>query len=116
MPMSPKTICGYCGKASRGRCDCRPPVKAWANKRRGSARQRGYDRQWQAFRAAFMQGQTEGRSNALCWDCLAVGRVTPAAELHHVARIADAPHRRLDPTNVRPLCRPCHRTRTGKGE
>jgi 5-methylcytosine-specific restriction protein A len=44
----------------------------------------------------------------LCLDCLAAGRVTPATDVHHVKPLRTHPHLRLDPSNLRALCAPCH--------
>lgn len=42
--------------------------------------------------------------------------MTEANEVHHVAKIADAPERRLDSTNLMGLCKACHSARTSRGE
>jgi len=56
------------------------------------------------------------RLNPLCADCLAAGRATAAAEVHHIASLVRAPARRLDPTNLLALCKACHSRRTRRGE
>lgn len=77
---------------------------------RGSAARRGYDGLWTRFRLA------ELASRPLCQDCHAKGRVEAASELHHIARVRDAPQLRLVPSNTLALCQRCHATRTGRGE
>lgn len=51
----------------------------------------------------------------LCRMCQAEGRVTAAIEVDHIHAFhgLDDPGR-LDPKNLRPLCRPCHMGRTGR--
>jgi 5-methylcytosine-specific restriction protein A len=70
---------------------------------RGSAASRGYDGAWRRLRLAIL------RRHPLCADCEAEGRWVRATEVHHIVPIAVDPSRRLDPTNLRPLCRGCHR-------
>lgn len=71
---------------------------------------RGYDRRWRSFRAAFL------KRHPYCEDCLAAQLVRPSREVHHIAKVADAPERRLDETNCRALCKRCHSQRTARGE
>lgn len=40
--------------------------------------------------------------------CEAQGRIVAATVVDHIVAIADAPHRRLDETNLQALCKPCH--------
>jgi 5-methylcytosine-specific restriction protein A len=75
-----------------------------------TTKERGYGWDWQQFRANVLAGEP------LCQDCLECGVVAPAEELHHVVKIKDAPHLRLDVSNVRPLCGRCHDARTARGE
>ncbi|MBM3774010.1 MAG: HNH endonuclease [Acidobacteria bacterium] len=84
---------------------CKEHARA-AEARRGSAWQRGYDDAWRALRLHVLAG------NPLCQDCMAVGRVTAAEEVHHLVAITTDPGRRLDPTNLVPLCHTCHSRRT----
>jgi len=95
----------------------RPPVHEPLGRRpgvrsheRGSASARGYDRLWQAFRRTVLA------DHPLCADCQAENRLTPATELHHLAKLRARPDLRLEPTNVRPLCQSCHAIRTARGE
>lgn len=69
---------------------------------RGSARARGYTRQWDVFRLAFL------REHPLCAMCEAQGRVTAASVVDHIV-----PHRGdmaifWREGNHQPLCPPCH--------
>ena len=92
----------------------RPPgwVKpaSWSARERGSASARGYDRAWERFRVWVLSVWP------LCFDCQAAGRLTASNEVHHIAKLRDRPDLRLDPGNVMALCKPCHETRTGRGE
>lgn len=79
----------------RGGCD--------VHRRQSQARDRAvYDAEWTAFASAYLA------KHRLCERCH--GR--RSAEVHHVVSVAIAPHRRLDPTNVKALCHPCHRAVT----
>jgi 5-methylcytosine-specific restriction protein A len=84
--------------------------QARQHERRGSATRRGYGTDWQKCRAAYL------RCYPLCHDCRALGRVTPAAEVHHTKRLREHPESRLDWSTLLPLCRSCHSKRTAKGE
>jgi 5-methylcytosine-specific restriction protein A len=73
-----------------------------------STTERGYGWDWRRFRINYLA------EHPLCVDCLPI--VTPATELHHIEKIKDAPHKRLDWDNIIPLCDACHNRRTAKGE
>jgi 5-methylcytosine-specific restriction protein A len=90
----------------------RPPavVKHEYELQRGSSSSRGYGRDWQKFRLAFLS------AHPLCADCHTRGHTTEATELHHIVKPRVRPELRLDPGNVRGLCESCHSTRTGRGE
>ncbi len=82
---------------------------------RGSAAARGYDRAWRACRKTILA------ESPLCQDCLdGVGcppeTLTPARQVHHLRKVRDYPERRLDPTNLVPLCEAHHLLRTKAGE
>jgi hypothetical protein len=74
-----------------------------------SSTERGYGSDWRRVRAAILAAEP------LCRMCAAEGRVTIATEVDHIQPFTslDDP-RRLDPTNLRPLCAPCHRSRTAR--
>ena len=74
-----------------------------------SAAARGYDGDWRRLRLRILADEP------LCRFCAAEGRVTAATEVDHIDpfRGLDDP-RRLDPANCRPLCTPCHRSRTAR--
>ena len=68
------------------------------DKRRGSARERGYTSRWDKAAAAFK------RRNPLCLGCHAVGRVTAAAVVDHVEPHRGDDARFWDPDNWQPAC------------
>jgi 5-methylcytosine-specific restriction protein A len=62
--------------------------------------------EWKILRKYMLQLQP------LCEMCLRKDRITVATELHHIRDIADAPHLRLDTSNLMPICKSCHSTIT----
>ncbi len=79
------------------------------DKARRNATKRGYGYDWQKLRERILAEQP------LCVDCLeTTGRPTPAVEVHHIEGIQAAPHKRLDPQNLVPLCEDCHDKRHGR--
>jgi 5-methylcytosine-specific restriction protein A len=65
----------------------------------------GYGWDWRRVRDAYI------RENPICeWP----GCSAPAEEVDHIIRVKVDPSRRLDPTNLRALCLPHHRSRTGR--
>lgn len=93
---------GYCATHQRTTTTVRD---RW----RGSAASRGYDSRWVKLRNWFMSQP----DNQLCRLCLAEGRVTRATDADHIVPFAglDDP-RRLDPSDLQPICRPHHRAKT----
>lgn len=79
------------------------------DQRRGSAASRGYDGQWRRVRLQHLADEP------LCRFCLAANRVEPATDVDHIVPIALAPERRLDRSNLRSLCQPCHSRLTASG-
>jgi hypothetical protein len=70
--------------------------------KRGSARQRGYDGAWEAFRADFL------KLNPKC--CIA-HCAAPATDVDHIVSLRQG-GARLDPRNCRPMCHAHHSQRT----
>lgn len=110
-------LCNYagCGSAAvKGSTYC-PAHKAqrdaaWAlrknlsgGKRRPSARQMGYDSQWEKVRRMHLRG------NPVCVACGA-----PGEHVDHIVPMQQDPSRRLDMTNLQTLCRPCHSRKTAR--
>lgn len=102
-PMPPKRACRWPGcpgvATRRGRCAAHDRA---AEQRRGSAHARGYGKDWQALRARILA------TEPLCRHCESRGHVTAATEVHHAVRVRHDASRRLDATNLVPLCQACH--------
>ena len=85
-----------------------------AREQRGSARQRGYDRQWQQFRVRYL------REHPLCEDCLVQPfpgePPQPATEVHHEKKLKDFPELKYDKKYLHGLCHRHHSIRTARGE
>lgn len=73
--------------------------------KRRPARLFNYGRRWMKLRRLVLQ-EHDGR----CHRC---GR--GAQEVHHIRPVSDAPELAYDPTNLMPLCRPCHDAEHGDG-
>lgn len=67
-----------------------------------SAHARGYGRDWQRVRTAFLS------RFPLCRLCLAGGRTSLATVVDHIVPFADHPRLRLDTSNLQPLCGRCN--------
>lgn len=65
--------------------------------------QRGLGWDWQKFRLRTLKANAHC---VRCWERHEI--VTPAVDLHHVIPRSVDMAKRLDPTNVRPLCVECH--------
>lgn len=100
-------LCPNTTTNANGYCD---DHQAQARERRGSARQRGYDRHWEQFRARYL------REHPLCVDCMAEHRMTPATEIHHIHKLRDYPGLKYAEDNLMGLCHQCHSKRTARGE
>jgi 5-methylcytosine-specific restriction protein A len=77
---------------------------------RGSAAYRGYDGDWQKFRAWFV------KRHPLCVDCLLEGKPVAVQEVHHIKKLTEYPELRLVESNCLALCKSHHSTRTQRGE
>lgn len=83
----------------RGRCR----AHATAHEQlRGTRSERGYDDDWLRLRARHL------RLHPFCQFDACHGKRTPATQVDHRVPHRDAPHRRLDPTNLRSACDSCH--------
>ena len=82
--------------------------KAWQAKFYGS-------KAWQVCRDVAIK-----RDRYLCQDCLKLGRITPAEEVHHIVELnainVDDESVSLNLDNLVSLCRRCHRARHGDRE
>lgn len=74
-----------------------------------SSAARGYGHDWRKAREAHLAREP------LCRFCAAEGRVTAATDVDHVEPFRGIQDpMRLDPANLRSLCRPCHMARTAR--
>lgn len=76
--------------------------------RRGSSWQRGYNTEWRKLRRMHLA------SEPLCRFCFEKGLLVAADTVDHIIRIAVRPDLRLDDTNLRSLCGPCHSEMTAR--
>jgi 5-methylcytosine-specific restriction protein A len=95
-----ESVCEVCVKQK--------PMRVREN--RPNSRQRGYDAEWERFRAWFVN------EHPLCEDCLDEGRTEPTVEVHHIRKLRDYPEGKCDENNCRGLCKPHHSRRTRRGE
>ncbi|TWB19201.1 HNH endonuclease [Nitrospirillum bahiense] len=105
MPYAPPKACKCGALVPYGR-RCPRCAKAH-DKARGTAHQRGYDGDWKRVRAEFI------KTNPVC-DEPGCGRA--AIDADHIVSVREAPHRRLDPTNLRPYCHAHHSERTRRDQ
>ena len=77
------------------------------DERRGSARERGYDRRWENLRIVHLAGEP------LCRLCAAQGLATAADLVDHIVPIRDG-GAVLDEENLQSLCRRCHDAKTAE--
>lgn len=74
-----------------------------------SAASRGYDAAWRRVRREVLAKEPH------CRACAAEGRQVPATDVDHVHAFRGlSDPRRLDPRNLRPLCRRHHMARTAE--
>ena len=79
------------------------PASVAGTRRHGdSQRDKPYDRVWRRLRLAVLS------ADPLCAYCAREGRTTLARVVDHIVPVRLAPHRRLDPSNLQPLCTRCH--------
>jgi 5-methylcytosine-specific restriction endonuclease McrA len=104
MPYRAPSICGHCGKAHGPDNLCARAAriqaerKARFDKKRPSARQRGYDSEWERESKAFLARP----ENKLC-RC---GK--DAVLVAHILSIRSRPDLRMNKANWRPSCQRCN--------
>jgi 5-methylcytosine-specific restriction protein A len=112
MPSAALRLCSSPGcpqLVPKGRCAAHQTVH-YRNeeRRRGTAKQRGYDADWRKVRE-----QALVRDKRLCVACLAGDYVTAASEVDHIVPL----HRggaRLALANLMSLCHDCHAAKTAR--
>jgi 5-methylcytosine-specific restriction protein A len=108
MPYKPLKPCSFpgCPKLTSGRyCD---EHRASENRKydkysRDPNMVKQYHGIWPKIRARYIQ------AHPLCEDCLESGRLTSAAEVHHILPLSRGGTH--DENNLRSLCRSCHNKR-----
>jgi 5-methylcytosine-specific restriction endonuclease McrA len=81
-------------------------IAAVAPRRIGRRKGVGYDAAWERLRSVHLH------DNPLCAACLVWDGYVAAEHVDHIEPIRLAPDRRLDPSNLQSLCRPCHSRKT----
>ena len=101
MPYMPKRTCIYPGcpnSSAHQYCDYHRKLM---NKLRSEYHNRKlYGRKWEHIRDRYVA------KHPLCELCEAEGRLTPAAEVHHILPLADGGDN--SDANLQALCKPCH--------
>jgi 5-methylcytosine-specific restriction protein A len=90
-----------CGQIVKDRCLKCSPIP----QHKKTTAERGYDSRWKRL------SESIRKNNPLCHDCLENDMVTPATEVHHIIKIADAPQLKYERTNLVQLCTACHERR-----
>ena len=80
--------------------------KRQIDKRRGTAKERGYDAQWRRVRLQKLS------QHPLCEMHFERGKIVAATVVDHIISIEERPDLRLEMTNLRSLCKGCHDART----
>ena len=91
-----------CGKVVDRECECR---EAYRIKQRRDVTSEGHGHD---HRVASERYRVE---HPLCERCVmlyGVMHAQPSRDMHHIAKIKDAPHERMQRTNWLALCRACH--------
>lgn len=106
MPTAPRKHCPTPGHPAYQGRSCPLCAKDY-DARRGNARQRGYDKAWERVRAAYLAAHPV---------CEMPGCTARAVDVDHKVSVKEAPHRRLDPFNLRGFCKSHHAQRTSRDQ
>lgn len=114
MPIAPPKPCRHpgCGKLvndGSGYCPNHKRAKpgSFADKSRGTAKERGYGWQWQKLRELILK-----RDSGLCQPCLSNGRVTVATHVDH--KTPKARGGTDGEENLQAICVTCHKGKTDR--
>ncbi len=115
MPDKPLRPCKHTGCAEltrdpSGYCEQHRSEARMYERYRGSARKRGYNKQWEKESKGFL------KEHPLCVECEKQGKFIPAQVVDHIV-----PHRGnqklfWDKRNWQPLCKHHHDQKTARGE
>ena len=115
MPSRPKRPCPHPGCAalvSKGYCEEHTQdatqYDRQYDRQRGTARARGYGKQWEKLRVIVLAEEP------LCRECDAVGRTEPATDVDHILPKRQGGTDKRE--NLQGLCHSCHSKKTGRGE
>lgn len=105
MPRKPKRGCAYpgCAKLVDGQyCDKHKKVvqKYYDRYHRSENYNKKYGRSWRKVRRRYV------KRHPLCEICLAIGKITPVEEVHHIVPISQGGTN--DEENLQSLCQSCH--------
>lgn len=121
MPTAPAAFCSGRNRrcpnraTHRGLCtDCYLAKQREYDEGRPSAAARGYDREWQATRAAYLADHP----TCECDDCLRLPlwRRPEATVVDHIDGLGPLGPRGHDPSNLRSMTEPCHDRRTARDQ
>ena len=88
------------------------PGRHSGKRRRPGARRRGYDAEWEQLQKRVVAWwRAEGLPCGLCGRPI---RATARVDVDHIQTVAEAPERRLDPSNLRVAHHHCHSRRTAQ--
>ncbi len=111
MPALPKKVCAHAGcarlvTAAQSKCEQHISLaRKRFDKRRGSAAQRGYDKDWRVFRLAYLS------RHPLCVSAEHAHLVV-ATEIDHILPLRDRPDLKFQESNLQALCKSCHSRKT----
>lgn len=103
-----KAGCPATTTCAHGYCIAHKSLAAgWADyqKKKGSARKRGYGSFWEKLRKLVIR-----RDKGLCQECLRNGRTAAGKDVDHIVPKSQGGTNKL--TNLELLCRPCHKVKT----
>lgn len=120
-PMKPCLENGCAALVQSGRCEAHKANGRQAyDRRRGTARQRLYDSDWEKFRALFLRRHPFCVGSAPGWSSqdppASTNHIVLATEVHHIQKVREFPELRLVESNCLGQCASCHATRTRRGE
>jgi 5-methylcytosine-specific restriction protein A len=104
VPLKPPT---HKPPGSLSRTEAERRRKAALDAHRPTREQRGYDSDWRRVRDAFAKAHPM---------CCVEGCTRRTEEVDHIESVRTHPHLRLDPANLRPMCRHHHSARTARDQ
>ncbi len=87
-------------------CDEHKTQHAWARAEKKTTTERGYGAQWRRLRSMVLNREP------LCRACKAEGHIVSATDVDHIRPKAKGGGDEM--SNLQPLCKSCHMSKTGK--